>query len=1350
MSTHVNEPTESTPSTVAVRSGHRSSARARLVVTALIALGAVVALKASSTVGTGSSVSATQENPPPNILFLLDLSQTMNENCCNGMPCLEDVKKDIEAIRKHNDWVNIGVIGTTSTADSYFPIAGLGSSPAELAQALSTVTVNPSNTRNFGTALWAATWQYFRYGIFTPGSDPSLPIISAAQKTHVITITKGLPNNDANAYDDVAQYLVTADTQLELSGIQNIVTHTIEIGGLDQSDTFSNASKATNREGLYLTPVTNEEVVGAITEILRHIRTEQEIRSVALVNTDDGKAYATQYTLEQDSTLPVGDLLQYQLDMDPNSSTFGQILYDESSPYNGALWSAGSLLEARHPISGETNGSNTRKIYTYSERLASCLPSGSTLALSAESTRRMDFDASFAAALDGSDCLGLFLQPTTYTPCTTGDYAVTVSNPGGTTHDLSNVTAVSNTTGVCDAQFIGVPASTAQVTCTKSITKVVLAYDTGITSQTFNVSSKVMQGDYASTNGHVIKTATVTASGNKTQEFTNPCYPNGCPGDTLSLTGTIRDFTPATNSDFEYTIADDKNIVESTLGSDRKPVFHAASHGTVHGSGTFNKWYTDNSKVIPYTLTLQRTGGNTFHYANSAFFPIDGQGYGNYYNGHNFHFTYELHGEFNYGGGEVFSFHGDDDLFVFINNKLAIDLGGIHPAEAASINLDSIASSHHLTKGQNYPIDFFFAERHTVESNFEITTTMKIVPQDADPEDLNKKITICHVPPGNPKNAHTITISENAWPAHSQHCSHENKGAEVCDQKGPCQAASSNGDTTVEADDFQDVIDYTRGVETTPVKYLALERGDWKLADSQRSVPTVSRLNSGNASLDPTYRAFKDLLVAASEAGAPDLVLMTSNDGMLHAFDLSNGEEVWGWVPAQVLYWDQPATWAGRLVESLWYGQTTLFDATPVIQDVWIDENQDGQEAADGSEWHRIVVVTQGTGGPSVLALDITNPTEPQYLWEQTPDSATTGVGQAVSRAIITNAYDSCSSSAGKAPLALWASGKATPAFTPADNYTMSEADLYFQKIGGDEIPSPDTCYDGVSVNVDPESSVASELDTDGRSERGYIAGGITGIDTNGDGMADVLYYPVSTTYEPPDMGDVDGDGKTGTSDVADPGYTWIYKTVLNPDDPAHPTTTMFYDPFTATGDRPEVFFSATASWMPDGTLGLYWGTGGPDIRNPSEPGYFFGVTDPNPTAAVAGRPITGFGDDGVITLSNGEALTWEPVVSGGVVYFVTYTPDCGTCTTGTSHIYGITYDTGENGIDTDGDGVADAPYYEIDAPVGSFKVSDQGLGFYGTVSSPDAVGAGSISVGTLSLVSHSANTSALAWGEKR
>ena len=39
------------------------------------------------------------------------------------------------------------------------------------------------------------------------------------------------------------------------------------------------------------------------------------------------------------------------------------------------------------------------------------------------------------------------------------------------------------------------------------------------------------------------------------------------------------------------------------------------------------------------------------------------------------------------------------------------------------------------------------------------------------------KVTICHVPPGNPDNAHTITVSRNALDAHLDHGGY----------KGPCK-----------------------------------------------------------------------------------------------------------------------------------------------------------------------------------------------------------------------------------------------------------------------------------------------------------------------------------------------------------------------------------------------------------------------------------------------------------------------------------------------------------------------------------------------------------------------------------
>jgi fibro-slime domain-containing protein len=77
-----------------------------------------------------------------------------------------------------------------------------------------------------------------------------------------------------------------------------------------------------------------------------------------------------------------------------------------------------------------------------------------------------------------------------------------------------------------------------------------------------------------------------------------------------------------------------------------------------------------------------------------------------------------------YSGGERFSFTGDDDLWVFINGRLAIDLGGLHPPAGNMLDLDTAANELGIVPGGQYSLDLFHAERHTEASNFRVDTTL--------------------------------------------------------------------------------------------------------------------------------------------------------------------------------------------------------------------------------------------------------------------------------------------------------------------------------------------------------------------------------------------------------------------------------------------------------------------------------------------------------------------------------------------------------------------------------------------------------------------------------------------------
>jgi fibro-slime domain-containing protein/RHS repeat-associated protein len=241
---------------------------------------------------------------------------------------------------------------------------------------------------------------------------------------------------------------------------------------------------------------------------------------------------------------------------------------------------------------------------------------------------------------------------------------------------------------------------------------------------------------------------------------------------TVIFQATVRDIQgydsglDCAHPDFENVMGSEANIVGPLLSElvDGKPVYaygeNPPTGSTTHGESWFYHWYHDTEYNLTTTINLETTYDEStgrYEFRDDHFFPIDDalfdssgsnmyQCDANPKHYHNFHFTLELHTKFYYDGfdRDVKIYKADDDLWMYIDNKLIVDIGGVHSPEARYLKIENggirfyededctIPDSNwidvNLVSGNTYNFDLFYAERHTVKSHLEFSTTLPLEP----------------------------------------------------------------------------------------------------------------------------------------------------------------------------------------------------------------------------------------------------------------------------------------------------------------------------------------------------------------------------------------------------------------------------------------------------------------------------------------------------------------------------------------------------------------------------------------------------------------------------------------------
>ncbi len=396
--------------------------------------------------------------------------------------------------------------------------------------------------------------------------------------------------------------------------------------------------------------------------------------------------------------------------------------------------------------------------------------------------------------------------------------------------------------------------------------------------------------------------------------------------------------------------------------------------------------------------------------------------------------------------------------------------------------------------------------------------------------------------------------------------------------------------------------------------------------------------------------------------GTRSVIFAGANDGMLHAFDDSDGTELWAFIPPNLL----------NKLQALHAGVVESFvDGSPKAY-LSYDSNGEITKA--------ILIFGQRRGGNHYYALDITNPLLPKYLWKISPDMTDYGeLGQTWSSPMI---------------------GKI--AYFTGEKWVAFIGGGYDENQDNDPVTASDLKGRAVYVVDVLDGSLVWRYSYAENNEMAFsIPSDIQRIDTNGDGKVDRLYVG--------DMG-----GRIWRFDISNPDpalWAATAKIIFNSNTGSEKRK-IFYPPDVTlekdSGDYEMLFFGTGDREHPKESTNINRVYAIKD-KNPSAPLTETNLVDvtqdllqdasTSPTDKTAILNALGAKEGWFIKLDQnlGEKCLSSPVVYYGVVYYTSFAPNFGSdgdpCFVGegTGRLYAFRYKSGNAAFNLDGLGTEGA-----------------------------------------------------------